>query len=53
MAFFVARLTSWYYEAVEYRLLQHAPFPAAVQDAAAVYAHVVHTYSHLDPRTAA
>ena len=53
MAFFVARLTSWYYEAVEYRLLQHAPFPAAVQDAAAVYAHVVHTYSHSDPRTAA
>ncbi|TFK89925.1 alpha/beta-hydrolase [Polyporus arcularius HHB13444] len=27
--------------AVEYRLLQHAPFPAAVQDAAAVYAHIV------------
>ncbi|CCL98218.1 uncharacterized protein FIBRA_00212 [Fibroporia radiculosa] len=26
---------------VEYRLLQHAPFPAAVQDAAAVYAHIV------------
>ncbi|KAI0642564.1 alpha/beta-hydrolase [Trametes meyenii] len=27
--------------AVEYRLLQHAPFPAAVQDAAAVYAYIV------------
>ncbi|KAI0916019.1 hypothetical protein AcV5_003475 [Taiwanofungus camphoratus] len=27
--------------AVEYRLLQHAPFPAAVQDAAAVYASIV------------
>ncbi|RDB19718.1 Monoterpene epsilon-lactone hydrolase [Hypsizygus marmoreus] len=26
---------------VEYRLLQHAPFPAVVQDAAAVYTHVV------------
>ncbi|KAI1788688.1 alpha/beta-hydrolase [Ganoderma leucocontextum] len=26
---------------VEYRLLQHAPFPAAVQDAATVYAHLV------------
>ena len=26
---------------MEYRLLQHAPFPAAVQDAAAVYAHIV------------
>lgn len=32
--------------AVEYRLLQHAPFPAAVQDAAAVYAHVVRTHQH-------
>ncbi|PPQ92171.1 hypothetical protein CVT25_008945 [Psilocybe cyanescens] len=30
--------------AVEYRLLQHAPFPAVVQDAAAVYAHVVEQY---------
>ena len=29
---------------VEYRLLQHAPFPAVVQDAAAVYAHVVEQY---------
>jgi acetyl esterase/lipase len=29
---------------VEYRLLQHAPFPAVVQDAAAVYAHVVQEY---------
>jgi len=29
---------------VEYRLLQHAPFPAVIQDAAAVYAHVVHKY---------
>ena len=27
--------------AVEYRLLQHAPFPAQVQDAAAVYYHIV------------
>ncbi|KAI0064317.1 alpha/beta-hydrolase [Artomyces pyxidatus] len=26
--------------AVEYRLLQHAPIPAAIQDAAAVYAHL-------------
>lgn len=30
--------------AVEYRLLQHDPFPAAVQDAAAVYAHVLRKY---------
>ncbi|OBZ67432.1 hypothetical protein A0H81_12578 [Grifola frondosa] len=30
--------------AVEYRLLQHAPFPAAVQDAATVYAHIVRRY---------
>lgn len=30
--------------AVEYRLLQVAPFPAVVQDAAAVYAHVVQKY---------
>ena len=30
--------------AVEYRLLQHAPFPAAVQDAAAVYAHILQIY---------
>ncbi|PPQ97284.1 hypothetical protein CVT26_006677 [Gymnopilus dilepis] len=29
---------------VEYRLLQHAPFPAVVIDAAAVYAHVVERY---------
>jgi hypothetical protein len=29
------------YEAVDYRLLQHAPFLAALQDAAAVYAHLV------------
>jgi len=29
---------------VEYRLLQHAPFPAVVMDAAAVYAHVVEQY---------
>ncbi|KAF8964728.1 Alpha/Beta hydrolase protein [Flammula alnicola] len=29
---------------VEYRLLQHSPFPAVVQDAAAVYAHVVEQY---------
>jgi acetyl esterase/lipase len=27
--------------AVEYRLLQHAPTPGAIQDAAAVYAHLV------------
>ncbi|KAI0261609.1 hypothetical protein BC834DRAFT_972558 [Gloeopeniophorella convolvens] len=27
--------------AVEYRLLQHAPVPGAIQDAAAVYAHLV------------
>ena len=27
--------------AVEYRLLQHAPVPGALQDAAAVYAHIV------------
>ncbi|EKM58025.1 uncharacterized protein PHACADRAFT_206866 [Phanerochaete carnosa HHB-10118-sp] len=33
--------------AVEYRLLQHAPFPAAVQDAAAVYAHVLRKYQCL------
>ena len=32
---------------VEYRLLQHAPFPAVVMDAAAVYAHVVEKYSTL------
>ncbi|CAA7266195.1 unnamed protein product [Cyclocybe aegerita] len=29
---------------VEYRLLQHAPFPAVVQDAAVVYAHVIEQY---------
>ncbi|KAF9534497.1 Alpha/Beta hydrolase protein [Crepidotus variabilis] len=29
---------------VEYRLLQHAPFPAVVIDAAAVYAHVIEQY---------
>ncbi|KAG6878150.1 hypothetical protein C0993_011568 [Termitomyces sp. T159_Od127] len=29
---------------VEYRLLQHASFPAALQDAATVYAHVVQRY---------
>ncbi|KAF9564056.1 alpha/beta-hydrolase [Agrocybe pediades] len=29
---------------VEYRLLQHAPFPAVVMDAAAVYAYVVEQY---------
>ncbi|KAF9809151.1 hypothetical protein IEO21_07524 [Rhodonia placenta] len=33
--------------AVEYRLLQHAPFPAAVQDAAAVYAHIVRQHQRL------
>lgn len=30
---------------VEYRLLQVAPFPAVVQDAAAVYSHVVNKYT--------
>jgi hypothetical protein len=30
--------------AVEYRLLQHAPFPAVLQDAAAVYVHVLARY---------
>ncbi|KIK69237.1 hypothetical protein GYMLUDRAFT_35306 [Collybiopsis luxurians FD-317 M1] len=30
--------------AVEYRLLQHAPLPAVIMDAAAVYAHVVNKY---------
>lgn len=29
---------------VEYRLLQHAPFPAVIQDAAAVYTHVVQRF---------
>lgn len=29
---------------VEYRLLQYAPFPATIQDAAAVYAHIVREY---------
>ncbi|KAF5380239.1 hypothetical protein D9757_008202 [Collybiopsis confluens] len=29
---------------VEYRLLQHAPLPAVIMDAAAVYAHVVSKY---------
>lgn len=29
---------------VEYRLLQHAPFPAVVIDAATVYAHIVQQY---------
>lgn len=41
------------YEAVEYRLLQRAPFPAAVQDAAAVYAHVLRAHrgsSGSDPK---
>ena len=32
---------------VEYRLLQHAPFPAALMDAAAVYAHVLDLYAPL------
>ena len=36
--------------AVEYRLLQHAPFPAAVQDAAAVYAHIVNRHQRRVPR---
>ncbi|KAJ4488765.1 hypothetical protein C8J55DRAFT_547755 [Lentinula edodes] len=30
--------------AVEYRLLQHAPLPAVIMDAAAVYSHVVNKY---------
>jgi acetyl esterase/lipase len=30
--------------AVEYRLLQHASFPAVIQDAAAVYAHVMERF---------
>lgn len=30
---------------VEYRLLQHAPFPAVVQDASSVYRHVVETFA--------
>ncbi|KZT01224.1 alpha/beta-hydrolase [Laetiporus sulphureus 93-53] len=37
--------------AVEYRLLQHAPFPAAVQDAAAVYAHIVRQHQRRPPST--
>ncbi len=32
---------------LEYRLLQHAPFPAALMDAAAVYAHVLDLYAPL------
>ena len=37
--------------AVEYRLLQHAPVPGALQDAAAVYAHLVthHLGAHKGP----
>ena len=38
-------------QAVEYRLLQHAPFPAAVQDAATVYAHVLQKYGCLSPQS--
>ncbi|KAM5536086.1 hypothetical protein V8D89_010185 [Ganoderma adspersum] len=37
---------------VEYRLLQHAPFPAAVQDAATVYAHLVRRHQRCDKRPA-
>jgi hypothetical protein len=33
--------------ALEYRLLQHGPFPAALMDAAAVYAHVLDLYAPL------
>jgi hypothetical protein len=36
-----AFLTLTFALAVEYRLLQHAPVPGALQDAAAVYAHLV------------
>jgi alpha/beta hydrolase fold len=36
-----AFLTLTFVLAVEYRLLQHAPVPGALQDAAAVYAHLV------------
>ncbi|KAH9177741.1 Alpha/Beta hydrolase protein [Lactarius sanguifluus] len=40
--------------AVEYRLLQHAPIPGALQDAAAVYAHLVtHHLVNADPVTSA
>ncbi len=35
---------------VEYRLLQNAPFPAAVQDAATVYAHLVRRHQRTDKR---
>ncbi|KAH9922883.1 alpha/beta-hydrolase [Amylocystis lapponica] len=31
---------------VEYRLLQRAPFPAAVQDVAAVYAHIIRQHQY-------
>jgi hypothetical protein len=31
---------------VEYRLLQYAPFPAVIQDAAAVYAHIIREYEN-------
>jgi len=37
---------------VEYRLLQHAPFPAAVQDAASVYAHIVRQHQRRPGSTA-
>lgn len=33
---------------VEYRLIQHAPFPAQLQDAASIYAHVVKHFESLD-----
>ncbi|KAH9042532.1 Alpha/Beta hydrolase protein [Lactarius pseudohatsudake] len=36
--------------AVEYRLLQHAPIPGALQDAAAVYAHLVTHHLAYRPR---
>jgi acetyl esterase/lipase len=35
---------------VEYRLLQHAHFPAALQDAAAVYLHIVQNYQDIKYR---
>ena len=34
---------------MEYRLLQHAPFPAQVQDAAAVYYHIVQQHQLPSP----
>ena len=36
-----ARINSYEVYAVEYRLLENAPFPAVVMDAAEVYAHII------------